>query len=396
MKWILTALYVSLIAAFSLCAQEPPAPLQTEMGKLDALAANPELKLVVVAAMADNLQIHRNHLLLLRKDTGQPFATIFVSQLRSRGLDDDAILRTLRALRRKVERQLAGDNALPGAPGLRPVLLLGSSVDHNSAGTIYSLTPEFGFDSSHIAAVVGIPYYRTFNPSVSSGGVGDVYASVFLRGRTAGFDLGSIVTAGAPTGDRNLGLGAGKATFDVTGTVARQLKFARPWISAGFANSIFDNAGYQRPYVTDGNAAHFGGGVDFAIARKLNFGLGGFGLEPVGKQVVYSQTMQSGSQTGGGMMGGGMGAGMGSGMGNDGSVPMPPASSTPFYDNAQQSVVDASQLRDYGPSLWLSVPLHPGFSLNTAVARSLPFHLTTVRVGIEIDVARLLLPGKHF
>jgi hypothetical protein len=75
---------------------------------------------------------------------------------------------------------------------------------------------------------------------------------------------------------------------------------------------------------------------------------------------------------------------------------VPPATSMPFYDRAQQSVVSASDLRDYGASVWLSVPLHAGLSLGSVVSRSVPFHVTTVRVSIGVDLARLLFPGKHF
>jgi hypothetical protein len=79
-----------------------------------------------------------------------------------------------------------------------------------------------------------------------------------------------------------------------------------------------------------------------------------------------------------------------------GGMTMPPATSMPFYDHAQQSVVSASDLRDYGASVWLSVPLHAGLSLSSVVSRSVPFHLTTVRVSIGVDLACLLFPGKHF
>ncbi len=393
MKWTLAALFVSLAAPLYLGAQQPASSLQTEMGKVEALVADPDLKLAVVAAMADSLQVHRNHVLLLRKETGNSFAAIFVSELRARGMDDDAILHGLRAIRRKMDGSTSASV---------PVLSVSSGVDHNSPGTIYSLVPQIGFDSRHVAAVVAVPYYRISTASVSSGGLGDVYVSVFLRGKTAGFELGSSLTIGAPTGDRDRGLGAGKVTLDGTGTIARRLGLAKPWISAGFANSIFNNAGYQRPYVTDGNAAHFSGGVDFTMPHKVTFGAGGFGLVPVGSQIVYSQTVQAwpsgsaGGQTnppnGGGMMpGGGMGPGIGGG-----STTMPPVTSMPFYDQAHKSVVNANELRDYGPSIWLSVPLHSGLALNAFVTRSVAFDLTTVRVGVGIDVARLLFPGKHF
>ncbi|HWB84417.1 MAG TPA: hypothetical protein VG675_09780 [Bryobacteraceae bacterium] len=372
------------------------------MTKVDALAANPDLKLVVVAAMADSLEIHRNHLLFQHKETGQSFATIFVSELRAKGMDDGGILRSLREVRRQVDRQLQQD-AVGVSAGARPVLLLGSTVDHSSAATVYSLAPEIGFDSSHVAAVVGVPFYRVSNSNLSSGGLGDVYVSVFLHGRTDGFDVGSTLTLGAPSGDRNKGLGAGKATVDATGTISRRFEFAKPWISAGFANSVFNNVGYQRPYVADGNSAHFAGGVDFALPHRLTLGIGGFGLEPIGTQTVYSQAVPAGSQSGGdanipggsGMMPGG---GMGTGMASAGGMTMPsaPASSMPFYMAAQQSVVSASELLDYGASIGLSIPVHAGLSLSASVTRSVPFNLTIARVGIAIDAAHLLFRGKHF
>jgi hypothetical protein len=405
MKWTLTALCVLLVLPPYLRPQSPDAAIQVEMGKIEALCADPDLKLAVVAAMADSVQVHRNHLLLLHKDTGQSFAAIFVSELRARGTNDEGILRSLSALLRDVNRQLARYNVVtPSTSAPRPVLSVRSSVDYNSSASLFSLVPEFGVDSSHAAVVVGVPYYRSFGASVSSGGLGDVYLAGFLRGRAAGLDFGSALTVGAPTGDRTKGFGAGKVTIDTAGTVARRFEFARPWVSAGFANSVFNNVGYQRPYITDGNAVHLSGGVDFTLPRKLAVGIGGFGLLPIGNQVVYSQTVQAGSpgggtqqtsqQSGGMMPGGSMGPGMGTG--NGGGMTTPPAASMPFYDSAQQSMVSASDLRDYGASVWLSVPLHAGLSLGSVVSRSVPFHVTTVRVSIGVDLARLLFPGKHF
>jgi hypothetical protein len=393
-KWILTVSCVLLLLPPHLRAQTPNAEIQTEMGKIDALCADPDLKLAVVAAMADSIQVHRNHVLLLRKETGQSFAAIFVAELRARGNGDESILQSLRVLLRDVNRDLARYNATaPDAAGLRPVLSLRTSVDYNSSATVYSLVPEFGVDSSHAAVVVGIPYYRTFGTNVSQGGLGDVYVTGFLRARIAAFDLGSAVTIGAPTGDRDKGFGAGKVTVDATGTMARRIAFARPWVAVGFANSVFNNAGYQRPYITDGNAIHTSGGVDFALRRKLTAGIGGFGLEPIGDQVVYSGTVRAGSPAAGGAIPGGS---MGSGMGHGGGMTTPPATSMPIYDRAQQSVVKADDLRDYGPLAWFSIPLHAGLSINLVVSRSVPFQLTTVRVSMGVDLGYLLFPGKHF
>jgi hypothetical protein len=70
MKGTLTALCVLLSLPPYVCAQAPTARIQQEMSQVDALCADPDLKLAVVAAMADSIQVHRNHLLLLHKDTG--------------------------------------------------------------------------------------------------------------------------------------------------------------------------------------------------------------------------------------------------------------------------------------------------------------------------------------
>ncbi len=381
MNRVLALLLAALTIPLYVSAQEP-ASIRTEMSKVDALAADPELKLVVVTSMAGALHVHRNHVLLLRRETGQSFAAIFVSELRARGMDDAAVLRNLQDVGRGVERKVASEEVAPSA-AVRPVLLVDSAIDHNSAATVYSLRPEAGIDSRHVAAVVGVPYYRISDSSISNSGVGDVYGSVFLRGGAAKFELGSALTVGAPTGNRDKGLGAGKVTVDVAGTVARRFEFVRPWVSAGFANSVFNNVGYQRPYITDGSVAHFSGGFDFQLPRRAVFGLTGFGLEPVGGESVYTQTVaHPPSQNNGGMMSGGMG--------NGGTLP------PPSYNGPQQSVVSASDVRDYGASAWVSVPLHTGFTLNAAIARSAPFHLTTVRIGIGIDVARLIFPRKRF
>ena len=406
MKCLFTILLVLVLPPVLGLAETVGADIQREMRQIDALCADPDLKIAVVAVMADRIQVHRNHLLLLHKESGQPFATIFVAELRAGGGNDESVLRTLKAVVREMNRQLLrSTNTISGTTAPRPVLAVRSNVDYSSAVALYSLVPEVGIDSRRAAFVVGVPYYRSFSANVSSGGLGDVYAAGFLRGRASSFDFGSALTLGMPTGDRDKGFGAGKVSIDATGTMARRFESVRPWVSAGFANSIFNNVGYQRPYITDGNAIHLSGGVDFSLPWKMSAGIGGFGLEPVGEQVVYSQavaaatpssgTQQTGSPNGGGMMpGGGMGSGMGTGTG--GGIVMPPAGSMQFYQQSQRSSIRAADLRDYGASAWLSVPLHAGLPFTSVVSRSIPFHATTVRVAIGADLARLLFPRKHF
>ncbi|TAM95581.1 MAG: hypothetical protein EPN45_22580, partial [Rhizobiaceae bacterium] len=390
MKARLMSLLFASVLPLCLSGQTSNPDIESEIRKIDALTTDPDIKLVVVAAIADHLKVHRNHLILLRKETGQSYGGILVSALRERGMEDGEILRQLRMTNREISRRLDTSRAPQGdTTRPRPVLFVSTAADHNSAGTFYSLVPEIGIDSHRASLVFGIPYYRTFATNVAAGGVGDAYLSGFLRGRAAGFDLSATINIGVPTGDPNKGLGAGQVTADATATVARRYEFTRPWLSAGFTNSVFNNVGYQRPYIADGNAAHFSGGLDLSVGRRFTMGFVGYALRPTGAQTVHSQTMATNMAGGssvpgsGGMMPGGP---MMPGMGGPNGAGTPADGSMPFYDRAQETVVSADELQDYGASAWLSIRLHPGLSLNVGTARSVPFHLTTARVGLGIDV----------
>ncbi|MCL5742760.1 MAG: hypothetical protein M1541_02360, partial [Acidobacteria bacterium] len=95
------AAYLVLIAVFCgrLAAQSPS--LDSEIRRIDSAAENPQNKMVVVAAEADQLKMHRNHLMLLRRQTGKSYGQIFVSTLKSAGQNDDVILEQARVLNRE-------------------------------------------------------------------------------------------------------------------------------------------------------------------------------------------------------------------------------------------------------------------------------------------------------
>ncbi len=366
--------------------------LEAEMQKIDARAADPDTKPIVVAAMADELKVHRNHLVLLRKQTGENYSQIFVSTLEKNGVAQDAILARARALNREIDRRLGtSGNGSPASNGVRPVATVSTGIDHNSAGSFYWLLPEVGVDSRRASLIVGVPYYRDSATGFSAAGVGDVYATGTLYAHAWRTDFASALTVGFPTGDEKLGLGAGKVTADISGTVARSFERVRPFLSAGFANSI-SNFAYARPYIADGNAAHFSGGLEVRAAHRLTVGASGFGVWPFGSQVVYSRVMMgqpsgaSGAGSGAQTPGGGM-AGMGGGIPGGAGSPMTPPQYMPFL-GAARSVVAASELEDYGPDAWASITVARGVSVNFAVARSVPFHLTTARIGLTLDVVR--------
>jgi len=77
-----------------------------------------------------------------------------------------------------------------------------------------------------------------------------------------------------------------------------------------------------------------------------------------------------------------------------GTGPMP--SGTPFYAQVQRTSVSGDDLADRGLSGWASWSVHPEVTIALTVARSIPYELTTVRVGLGLNLSRRFsrLPRK--
>ncbi len=377
------AIRILLVCLMAIPASAGDSPLSaklgTEIARIDGLAANPDTKFQVIEAMARDFGTHRNHLILLKKQGSGSFSQIFVEELRKRGFSDEAILKKLQSIGGPAE-------ARPGASGVTPIAFVGTAVDHNSAGTFASITPEVGIDSRRFAFVVGVPFYRISATQREATGIGDVYASMFLRHSKGSYDAGAALTIGAPTGDSNQGLGAGRVSVDVNGTLQRRFEQFSPFVTGGYTNSLFNNVGYQRPFISNGNSVYASGGIDYRVHRRLNVGMGGFSLVALGDQMVISQmTATAARMTGTPGMPGmpGMPPGMGTGSTSTGSM----GSTMPFYGHAPQTNVPGSDVSDYGASAWASWSLTPFVKLNVTVARSIPNELTTVRFGLGFDLS---------
>lgn len=403
---IARTIFLSFLLTPLVAAPQPPA-VQAEILKIDTLAADADTRPAVVSALADALKVHRNHVIRLRKETGQTFGEIFVQSLDKEEMSEDQILMRTYDLEVEIRKRMEQARS-DGEPALAPVLDLSTGLDHNSAGTFFRVNPEVGIVAKHASFVAGVPYYRDSAGGTSFSGVGDVYLAGSLYGPAAGMDWTGSLTIGLPTGDQNIGMGAGKTTVDVSGTIAHSFGRLRSFVSGGFANSIF-NFAYARPYIEDGNAAHVSGGAELHVAGRVSFGLGGFGVMPTGNQVVYSRitaepasTVAQGSgavsspSPGGAnsMAGMGGGAGQGPAYGQP-QMPVKVPGNMPFLATTGGSV-PANELKDYGGHAWASVTVARGVAVDLAAARSVPFQLTTVHVGLHFDLARLFFPAWHF
>lgn len=376
-----------LIASAVAAGQAVPAGMEAEIARIDSLAADPDAKLQVLQAMALELGTHRNHLILLKKQGSDSFAQIYVKELRRRGLDDAAVMRKLRAIGNQAH---VSSQANRSASGFTPVAYVGTTTDHNSAGTFVAVTPEVGIDSRRFAFVIGVPVYWISATQRDSTGIGDVYGSMFLRQPFGSYDLGAALTVAAPTGNRDEGLGAGRVSVDVNGTLQRRFEKLRAFVTPGYTNSLYNNVGYQRPFISNGNSIYGSAGFDYRLHRKFTVGAGGFGVHAMGDQMVISQmTATAPNMTSGpgmpGMPPGHMPPGMGSGSSNSGSMTV---SSMPFYGHGPETTMPASDVSDWGASGWASWSLSPVVSLNLNVSRSISYDLTTIRVGLGFNLSR--------
>ena len=361
MRWSGIGILAAIVFASVSPARTRSPLIQTEILKLEAAATDPDLKMVLAGAMAEDLRVHRNHIFRLRRETGQSYGEIYVSWLESQGHSEAAILEKLGRLKRTV----SGSGPERQGSGPRPVAYLNALGGQSSSGSFYALVPEVGFVSRRAAWVVGLPYYR-FSGAPSAAGIGDLYSTASLFGSVRGFDFTPAVTIGFATGDRSRALGAGKTTVDVSVAIAKRIKLFQPFVRLGFANSIFNNVGYQRSYIADGKAAYLTTGLDARPLRRLTVGAAGFAMWPFGPQFLYSRSAA------------------------DVSTPLaPPGHMRPAAGMNPASVVSATpggELRERGLSVWASFRIAPALSFNTAASRSISYHVTTVRAGIGVDL----------
>lgn len=343
------------------------ADLDTALRRIDAASGDAEGRLAVSTAIAGRLKIHRNRVALLRRQTGRSYSQILVATLRERGASEQEIEREVLAVAEEVQSRGAEETA----PRIGPVLTLTTAFDRSSAAAYYSVVPEAGIETPHAGLVFGAPLYRVTAGGTASQGIGDVYTAGYVRGKAAGLELGANLSVGFPTGDVALGLGAGKTSVDGRFTAARNFERGRVFASAGGSNFLFNNFIYQRPYISDGPAAHFSGGGEVYPARRLAIGVAAFAAQPSGTQTVATapapEPWQPPKSRGRG-------------------VPSRPTESPAPSGAAALVETPAADLADRGINGWATVALSRQVWLEFGVARSFPFELTTARIGLVFNI----------
>ena len=372
LRRLILAILVALCLPLALPGQ---GSFANERSRIEQLTADPETKFATLDAMASTLGTHRNRLILLRKESGQSFGDIYAEELRKRGASERAIEARFRQVLSSVD---GGSLRWRGMTGPRPIAYLGTTLDRNSAGVFVTLAPEIGVDFGRIALVAGMPIYRISATQREATGIGDAYVSAFVRQPLQRMDLGLAFTVGLPTGSKENGLGAGRVSVDLNSTLQRQFESIRPFVTGGYTNSTFNNVGYQRPFISNGNAVYASGGLDYSIRPRWTLGAGGFALHAIGSQMVISQMV--------GMPLGSM-PGVDHGSGQH-VMPGGMSPSAPVYGRAPVASVPGQDISDHGATGWMSWSPRQGLTFHFRIAHSFPYGLTTVRLGMGIDLSR--------
>ncbi len=165
----------------------------------------------------------------------------------------------------------------------------------DSDSQVYDWTTSAGYIfNKHFSASMGVPIVfargtTATGTTVSSSGIGNVYAQGQLAFRNPGLNYGAALTVSAPTGDSSKGRSSGRLTFDVTNQVAREFGRFTPFLSAGAGNSLLDSRYWHRPYYTLGAVAHFEGGTSIDLGHSLTVSGSLYDVAPWGTQKVYSR-----------------------------------------------------------------------------------------------------------
>jgi hypothetical protein len=225
----------------------------------------------------------------------------------------------------------------------------GVRFDTNTDGEAswLQVTPTGGFAwGSRWSVEVGLPIFHLAGSATETGlaqtGLGDLYASV-------SFDVsGAITTAyftgtlGLPTGDVRGGLGAGTATWDVSGYVGRAWGRLTPSLDVGVGNNGLVAAATpaRQLFQPPGALFHAQGWAEFVVWRALRLAAGAYAFRSL--------------------------------------------------DSAVEPEVEEDSGDDEGYQFVVATDLTPAVELSLWVSRSVPHAYNTYAVSLGVDIVRMV------
>lgn len=215
----------------------------------------------------------------------------------------------------------AGPPAQPAAPAQPDqdvpakgfVAGLRLDYSHSESGNLTDLVPSAGYRFPAWSLNAGLPVVfssaAVTAKNASARGIGDVYGSVsYALERTALFWESSL-TGSAPTGDRALGLGTGRSTWNWSNYIDHEFNRVTvfgdlgvgnglsPSISLGasglgrpgFAGAALGPGRLARPYSVVGKLAFLTAGADIEASSAVTLSVSAYDIVPWGAQTAVSR-----------------------------------------------------------------------------------------------------------
>jgi len=243
-------------------------------------------------------------------------------------------------------------------------------------GQVMELNTTLGYNFTRLFGVdVGVPVFFVRSASATStagasttNGLGNFYTDVRLLVPNPLLNFSSTLTGTAPTGDTSKGLSTGRATFDWSNRLDREVGRLTPFLEAGVGNSISDTRFFKRPFITLGRVAHFEAGTDIDIWHSLSFSVSAYDILPWGQQRVFSRVRRLPS----------------SGSSN------PISRRGRGFEIQAETLGPADLVRDNGFSAGFRFSPVRSVNLDIGYTRSIPLALDSVSFGIGVNLSSLI------
>jgi hypothetical protein len=260
-------------------------------------------------------------------------------------------------------------------------------------GNLTDVTPSAGYQFPSWRLAVGLPVVfsspaaHATNAASSVRGVGDASGSVsYALGGPAAFWKSSL-TGTAPTGDRTLGLGSGRATWNWSNYVDHDFDRITPFVDLGVGNGLSSSAFGEpflgrsssrraslgagrlaRPYSIVGKLAVLDAGAEIDASKTVSLSVSAYDILPWGPQTAISRFALPQQPLAAGAAG--------------------PVSKSRkgqrFFDVSTLTAGSSALTRDHGVEVAVTASPTSKVDLTASYSRSIPLQLDTVGVSLSL------------
>ncbi len=247
------------------------------------------------------------------------------------------------------------------------IFTVGFDGSFDNSGHVMDVGSSAGYRfNRHFQMDVGMPFYFLSSSSGTATGVGNAALAMRLLFGNPAVNYATSLTTFLPTGNKDLGLSTGRATFDWTNHLDHGFGRLTPKLDIGLANTVVDSRQFVRPFTTLGMNAHADGGASLDLFKSVSVEASVYGILPFGDQKMYSRQVPAG------------------GAGN------PAPQHGRAFEASHFTSGTADLTRDDGYSAGLDLSPAPCMDLYGGYTHSVKFALDEVSFGIGLNLGQLM------